>query len=664
MSTHTRESDVTAADAILGPLNAAQREAALAITGPVAILAGAGTGKTTTVTRRIAWQVASGTFAARDILAVTFTDKAAGELRERLGALGVRGIEARTFHSAALWMLKYLWPQYTGSELPQLMPQKILLLEDIVRGLPAPDCFRPRRELAQEIEWAKNRRVTPERYLDELDRTGHEQPLKDARRMQRIYADYEAAKERRGQWDYEDLLGKLADLLDAHPEAAARLSKRFRAVTVDEYQDVNLLQQALLDHWTCDAESVCVVGDDYQTIFGFTGASPSWLLEFPERHPDATVVRLEDSYRSTTPVLALANRLTPLLGGFEKTLRPCEALAALVDPPAVRCEVFGTKVEEARAIARACQALHLDEGVPWNEMAILYRINARSPEFEAALTDAGVPFVVTSGAYLDRAGARGVLRQLDYRRSASDVPSEVRGAAERGGWRADGQVKGNDEAQTLQEDLSRLVEMSMEQEDAWGDVGEFADAVRARFAVRHEGNGVALLTMHRAKGLEWTAVFLPRLNDRELPFKSRTSAADVDDERRLLYVGITRAKRHLALSRAVEAGAPSTFLRDLGMAVPDPVRTRSSSRSGRSSPSVQLDEGHPLVVALREWRREVSTSIGKPAYTVFSDATIANIVATRPTSPGALLEVSGVGPSKLEKYGEAVIDLVREHDDG
>ncbi|MBC7461040.1 MAG: ATP-dependent DNA helicase UvrD2 [Thermoleophilia bacterium] len=655
------ESTPASAD-LLARLNPAQRVAAEAVRGPVAILAGAGTGKTTTVTHRIAWQVASGTFAARELLAVTFTDKAAGELRERLTRLGVRGVEARTFHGAARWMLSIMWPHYRGTPMPELPPQKGLLLDQIARSLPAPDCFRPRRELAQEIEWAKNRRVAPKDYLAELDRTGHEQPLRDAGRMLMVYEAYEAAKRSVNAWDFEDLLWQLADLLDEFPEAAERLRKRFRAVTVDEYQDVNPLQQALLDHWTSATNDICVVGDDYQTIFAFTGASPAWLLEFPQRHPDATVVRLEESFRSTPQVLELANRLTPKLGGFEKTLRTADALLAQPDftGPAPYVESYATRADEAAYVAREAKRLHLEEGVDYHEMAILYRINARSPEFESALAAAGVPFVVRSGAFLDRPGARGLLRMLDNdRRPGGDVRIAAQSAAERLGWREDGQVKGSDEAQTLQEDLSRLVGLAGS--EAWSDPATFAMAMRMRFAVNADTSGVELLTMHRAKGLEWDAVFLPRLNAKELPFKSRTSAADTDDERRLLYVGITRARRHLYLTRAADAGAPSEFLVELGVVSPQQVRTEArSSGSGRTRGSgVELDDSDPLVASLREWRRIESTKSGKPAYTVFDDKTIAAIVAAKPRSEGALLEVKGVGPAKVERYGETVIDLVR-----
>jgi len=559
-------------------------------------------------------------------------------------------------------MLGVLWPHYRpGTTMPTLAPQKGALLDQIVRQLPAPDCFRPRRELAQEIEWAKNRRVRPADYLAELDRTDHEQPLKDPGRMLLVYEAYEASKQAANVWDFEDLLWELADLLDAFPEAAERLRTRFRAITVDEYQDVNPLQQALLDHWTSADSDICVVGDDYQTIFAFTGASPRWLLDFPTRHPDATVVSLEESFRSTPQVLELANRLTPLLGGFEKTLRTADALLAgeHAAGPAPYVESYATRADEAAYVAREAKRLHLDEGVPYHEMAILYRINARSPEFESALAAAGVPFVVRSGAFLDRPGARGLLRMLERdQRVGVDTRIVAQGAAERLGWREDGQVKGSDEAQTLQEDLASLIELAGS--ETWETPAAFSMAMRMRFAVNADTSGVELLTMHRAKGLEWDAVFLPRLNAKELPFKSRTSAADPDDERRLLYVGITRARRHLYLTRAADAGAPSEFLVELGVVSAQVVQREARANSSRPRGSgIEWDMSDPLVASLREWRTLESTKAGKPAYTVFDDKTLAAIVAAKPRSEGALLEVKGVGPAKVERYGEIVLDLVR-----
>src|SRR5204862_778679 len=284
-------------------LNPEQRAAVEAVRGPVCILAGAGTGKTTTITRRIAWQVASRAFAPDELVAVTFTDKAAGALRSRLGALGVEGVRASTFHSAALALVR----RFAGDP-GRILATKALLLRQIGNTLPRPYRFRPAADLATEIEWAKNRRLTPQTYLAGLGE--HEPPLPPDLAY-RVFREYERRKADVGELDFEDLLGRTIGVLESDEQALATVRSRWRAFTVDEYQDVNLLQQTLLDLWLGESDDVCVVGDDYQSIYGFTGASAEWLLALPQRFPQAHVVRLEQNYRSTPQVLDLANRLVP-----------------------------------------------------------------------------------------------------------------------------------------------------------------------------------------------------------------------------------------------------------------------------------------------------------------------------------------------------------------
>ena len=283
-------------------LNPEQRRAAEAVRGPVCILAGAGSGKTTTITRRIAQQVAAGAFAPEQIMAVTFTEKAAGQMKARLAALGVQRVRASTFHSAALRQLRHFAPGDVG----RVLPSKALALRQLANALPAPYKFRPAGDLATEIEWAKNRRIAPEDYRAAA--RDREPPI-PADLMHRIYRDYEQRKAAEGAIDFEDLLELAVELFERDEAAREAFRAQYRAFTVDEYQDVNLLQQSLLDLWLGDRDDLCVVGDDYQSIYGFTGASPSHLLGIPQRFPQALVVRLEENYRSTPQVLALANRL-------------------------------------------------------------------------------------------------------------------------------------------------------------------------------------------------------------------------------------------------------------------------------------------------------------------------------------------------------------------
>jgi DNA helicase II / ATP-dependent DNA helicase PcrA len=604
-------------------LNDEQRRAVEAARGPVCILAGAGSGKTTTITRRIANQVATETFRPDQILAVTFTDKAAGEMRARLGRLGVSGVAARTFHSAALAQLHHFAPGRVG----QILASKALLLRQIGNTLPAPYKFRPAGDLATEIEWAKNRRLTPETYQREL---GDHQPPIPADLAYCVFYEYEQRKEGAGAVDFEDLLELAIRLYDEDETALMTFRDRYRAFTVDEYQDVNLLQQTLLERWLGVSDELCAVGDDYQSIYGFTGASPEHLLGLPRRFPHAQVFRLEQNYRSTPQILELANRLVPRLGGSEKVLRatrtdgPAPELAPCVDPEA-QC---------AALVARA-RALHAD-GIAYEEMAILFRLNSRSAELESALSEADIPF--QGASLLARDAARGLVKVL-RRRGAEPAATAVRAAAAQQGWVEQPQTGLGEREQTRQNDLAFLVRLAEAFETGEADVLAFLAMLEARFGSHgNDRRGIHLLTYHRAKGLEFDAVFLPRLEDKELPARQAKAPAQLTEERRLLYVGLTRARRHLLVTWA---GKPSPFLAELGVAAPPPRRAP--------------EPDDPVYAALKAWRLERSKSDDVPAYVVFHNSTLEEIATRGPSSLAELASVPGVGPTKIERYGEEVL---------
>ncbi|MGH2997427.1 MAG: ATP-dependent helicase, partial [Gaiellaceae bacterium] len=351
-------------------------------------------------------QVATGTFRPSQILAVTFTDKAANELRERLGRLGAAGVPARTFHAAALAQLRY----FRGEDVGELLPSKAPVLLPLARALPVPFRFRPLADLATEIEWAKNRRLTPATYRRSL---GEHEPPVPPDLMERVFRLYEERKVARGRIDFEDLLELAVRMYDEDPAALAGFRERYRAFTVDEYQDVNLLQQALLERWLGDRDDLCVVGDDYQSIYSFTGASPEHLLGMPGRLSGALVVRLESNYRSTPEILAVANRLVPGLAGSEKVLR-----AVLPTGPDPKVEPVVDRLAETVLVAEETRRLHEAEAVPWEEMAVLYRLNARSEDYEEALAQAGIPYQVRGGAFLARPAAQRTLRLLRGRPGA------------------------------------------------------------------------------------------------------------------------------------------------------------------------------------------------------------------------------------------------------
>ena len=616
--------------AILDGLNPEQRRAAEAVRGPVCILAGAGSGKTTTITRRIAWQVASGALRSDEVLAVTFTDKAAGEMRARLQRLSVDGVEARTFHAAALAQLR----RAKGDAPGRILASKALLLRQIGNTLPPPYRFRPAGDLATEVEWAKNRRLTPQTYHDGLN--GHEPPI-PADLMTTVFREYERRKQASGSIDFEDLLELAVRLYEEDEWALAALRERYTAFTVDEYQDVNLLQQSLLELWLGARDDLCAVGDDYQSIYGFTGASPEWLLGLATRFPQATVVRLEENYRSSPQVLGLANRLVPKLGGAQKTLRATRA-----EGPEPELRGFGSPEDEGAFVLERVRSLRAD-GVPFEEMAVLMRLNARSVDFEELFADARIPF--QGAALLSRDAARQLLKGLRGAGFGSLAGEVRRVACQQGLVQPVPDGLGEREL-VRQADLARLCVLAEEFDDGTKTVEQWVAWLKARFDHGAQG-GVHVLTLHRAKGLEFDTVFLPRVEEKELPCKPAMRVpAQLAEERRLLYVGITRARKHLALTWA---GKPSRFLLELGIEAAPP-RTVSKPRAE--------EPDDPTYQALKRWRLQRAKSEEIPAYVVFHNSTLAEIAARQPRTIAELASVPGVGPAKLERYGRDVLDAL------
>jgi len=614
-------------EAIFAGLNAEQCRAVEAVRGPVCILAGAGSGKTTTITRRIANQVAIGEFEPHEILAVTFTDKAATEMRERLERLGVGGVTARTFHSAALRQLHRL-----GTPPERIMSSKALLLRQLGNTLPPPYKFRPAGDLATEVEWAKNRRLTPATYLAGLGE--HEPPI-PSDLMFRIFRGYEVEKEERGFVDFEDLLESTIRLFDDDPGALAEVRSYFNAFTVDEYQDVNLLQQTLLDRWLGDRDELCAVGDDYQSIYAFTGATPDYLLGLPRRFANTTVIRLEDNYRSSPEVLALANRIVPSLGGAEKILR-----ATLPRGPEPVTRSFPAREAETAFVVDRIRALQA-EGVALGQIAVLCRTNARLADFEEPFHEAEIPF--QGAALLAREAARQLLKQL-RKHDTTEVAVTVRTLARDAGWRERPPEKLGEREMVRQSDLGRIVRLAAEFDDGQRTTRDFIADLEERFSSRGvDRQGVHLLTLHGAKGLEFDAVFIPRLEEKELPIRQAKKPHEIAEERRLFYVGLTRAKRHLALSWG---GKPSRFLAELDIAATPARKLR------------EAEPDDPLYAALKRWRLERATADDLPAYVVFHNSTLAEIAGRRPRDLSELSAVPGVGPSKLERYGPEVLAVL------
>ena len=543
-------------DELLDALDPEQREVALALTGPVCVLAGAGTGKTRAVTHRIAYGVRTGTYDPAAVLALTFTARAAGEMRTRLRDLGVAGVQARTFHSAALRQLGYFWPLTIGGPAPRVMQNKAQLVAGAAQRVGVPVDRIAVRDLAAEIEWARVSLVTAEDYPRAAGAIARAAPAgQDHATVARLLDAYEDVKTERGVIDFEDALLVLAGLLQSRQDVAEQVRRQYRHFVVDEYQDVSPLQQHLLDQWLGGRHELCVVGDPSQTIYSFTGATPHHLLSFTAHHPGARVVELIRDYRSTPEVVDLANRL--LTGARRPADRQQGALRLVAQQPSGPPVAFSEHEDdetEARAVAARIQAL-VTEGLALEEIAVLFRTNAQSEVYEAALTDAGLAYVLRGGErYFARAEIRKAMVYLrGAARSSADEPvgQVVRDILANVGWTPDPPAA-RGAAREQWEALQALVRLADDVAERGGDLRAVVLDLEERSAAQHAPAvaGVTLASLHAAKGLEWEAVFLVGLSEGLLPISLAETDAAVAEERRLLYVGITRARRHLQLSYA------------------------------------------------------------------------------------------------------------------
>ena len=710
MSLEAPASRSSAMRALVDDLDDEQREAVMAPRGPVCVLAGAGTGKTRTITRRIAYLVAAGHVAPSQVLAVTFTSRAAGELRTRLRALGQEAglgvatgaVQAMTFHAAARRQLHYFWPRVVGDTGWELLDSKFAVVAQAASRAAMQVSTDDVRDLAGEIEWAKSSLVSPEAYAATVAKAGRDIPF-DAEKIATVYAGYEAAKARRDGTtllDFDDLLLHTAAAIESDAAVAAEFRDRYRCFVVDEYQDVTPLQQRVLDAWLGDRDDVTVVGDANQTIYSFTGATPRYLLDFSRRFPEAALVRLERDYRSTPQVVSLANRVIAAARG-----RMAGSKLHLVgqrDPgPTPTFAEYPDEAAEAAAVAKAVRKL-IGAGTPASEIAVLYRINAQSEVYEEALTEAGVAFQVRGGeGFFSRQEIRQSLVALQRAAERStegdageDLPALVRTVLEPLGLTA--QPPAGTKARERWEALTALAEL-VDEEVATRPALELPGLVvelRQRADARHPPvvQGVTLASLHAAKGLEWDAVFLVGLADGTLPISHALAhgpdSEAVEEERRLFYVGITRARVHLALSWALarapggrQSRRPSRFLNGVAPQASNDSGPSKPRRQRGPAPRCRICNGalatptaimlrrcetcpsnvdEDLLAQLKEWRLATSKELSVPAYVVFTDNTLIAIAETLPSDEAALVAIPGIGARKLEQFGPDVLELVRK----
>jgi DNA helicase-2/ATP-dependent DNA helicase PcrA len=553
-------------DELLNGLDAEQRVAAEALLGPVCILAGAGTGKTRAITHRIAYGVATGAYAPSRVMALTFTNRAAAELRGRLRALGAGGVQARTFHAAALAQLNHFWPLVAGGRMPELAPGKARILGHAAQVLKLKLDTATLRDAASEIEFRKVSGLS----IDAYARAGRPTPGNlTAEQLADLMAAYETLKDERKLIDFEDVLLVTAGMIESEPQVAMQVREQYRFFVVDEYQDVSPLQQQLLELWLGDRRDVCVVGDASQTIYSFAGASSGFLLGFERRWEDAIVVRLEQNYRSAPPVVAAANEL---MRGRQGSL---VLHAAHADEPAPTPSVVQHPSDAAEATAVAASvAASIAAGSAPESIAVLYRVNVQAAALEQALTQAGVPYRIHGAKrFFDQPEVKQAvlaLRAASVTVSGEPLFKSVSDVLRSLGWtqsppEAAGAVRDRWES------LNALMTLA-DQAPAGTTFRRFTDELLERQAGQHEPTvrAVTLATLHSAKGLEWDEVHIVGLSEGLVPISYATTFEQVDEERRLLYVGITRARRRLRLSWSEtgtgRAGArqPSRFLAELG----------------------------------------------------------------------------------------------------
>ncbi|MDP9443455.1 MAG: ATP-dependent helicase, partial [Actinomycetota bacterium] len=538
---------------LLEPLDPEQREVATTLSGSLCVLAGAGTGKTRAITHRIAYGAHTGAFVPGRVLAVTFTTRAAGEMRERLRRLGVPDVQARTFHSAALRQARYFWPRVHGCELPTLTESKLPLLAEASHRCRLRADTPDLKDLAAEVEWAKVSNVRPDDYPVVAPRAGRAVASYDHDTTARVFAAYEDVKRDRGRMDMEDVLLCAAGLLADHARVAAEVQGQYRWFVVDEFQDVNPLQRTLLDLWLGDRDELCVVGDPDQTIYSFAGASPQHLTGFRRQHPNAAVVRLVRNYRSTPQVVAVANGLLsrPARGdgaGLLGAQRPGGA--------AVRFDEYADEVDEAKSVAAAIIAVR-DAGTPLRDVAVLFRVNAQSEAFEEALAARSIPYTVRGvERFFDRPEVRQAVTLLraaarSGEHSPQGLVSDATGVLSGLGWSAE-PPSGGRATRARWESLDALrglaAEVAATGTDA--DLAALVGELERRAAAQEAPNvdGVTLATMHAAKGLEWSAVFVAGVHEGTVPIGYAQTPAQLAEERRLLYVAVTRTRDRLAVS--------------------------------------------------------------------------------------------------------------------
>ena len=659
------------ADALLAGLNERQAEAVTAEGGPLVVLAGAGSGKTRVLTRRIAYRVAIEESDPRRVLALTFTRKAAGQLRTRLRDIGLRDdVVAGTFHGIALTQLRQRWAE-RGITPPSMLDRKYSFVRQLMNGYRGVDPL----DVVSEIEWARARLVAPESYGKAADLEGRTSPM-PADDMAELMHRYQQEKRQRRVVDFDDLLALAIRDLQSDTDYANAVRWRHRHLYVDEFQDVNPLQFELLRAWRGESDDLFVVGDPNQAIYGWNGADPNLLASFARREPSATVIELNDNYRSSPQILTVA---AASLAG-QGRLNPHRGKG-----PVPTITGYGNdKAEAAGIAARVKKAKSITE--KWGAQAVLVRTNAQLLPIEQELTALGIPVRVRGGhGPLGTQEVKSELRSLG--RPGIDLPQALASLDESlepqlgDDGEPEALVPAEIERRQNLAALSRLVHeyLTVDPDPNGPGLVAWISTVQGN-EVSIDGDAVELTTFHGAKGLEWPVVHLAGLEQGLVPISYAKTGAQLNEEQRLLYVGVTRAERELHLSWAAERTfgtrkskrQPSEHLELLQSAVEhlrrgysptdwraELARTRQAIPKKTAGAKVPNPVDDPVFDALRTWRRNQAKAADVPAFVVFNDQTLRAIAKRRPSSKSQLAGMPGIGPVKLERYGDQLLDILR-----
>ncbi|QDZ42151.1 ATP-dependent DNA helicase UvrD2 [Corynebacterium sp. sy039] len=686
----------------LSLLDADQKQAALAPRGPVAILAGAGTGKTRTITYRIAHLIEQGLVSPQRVLAVSFTKRAAGEMRQRLTNMGISGVQTRTFHSAAHKQLSHFWPQIGGSLQWQQVDKTYALVAQAAQRIGVSSEKENIKDIKTEIDWAKANLLSPNGYASYVHQHNDRTLNESVEKVAAVYAEYERLKDAGEHllFDYNDILLHIAGAIENQPAIAEQIREQYRTFVVDEYQDVTPLQQRLLEAWLGGRDDLTVVGDPSQTIYSFGGATVRYLQEFSKKYPHAVTIKLQRDYRSTPEITGLANHVISQAKG---TLAAHTLTLQGMQPtgPHPAFSRYADDYAEAQAVAQKIKDL-IAQGVAAGQIAILFRTNSQTAVLEQALAEAQISYYVhNDDEFFQRPEIKQAISQLirinmrleqekaqldsdvalvDLVRNALApvglVAQEPQGQHARARW------------QTLRSLMDIIVDI-VQQQPHMG-LAQLLTELHNRHQRQHNPapSGVSLATLHTAKGLEWEAVFLIGLSDGLLPMTHAITVGGeaIEEERRLLYVGITRAQKYLYCSyaKARHAGGRasrhcSRFLahgeygfnpqpssakrRGVHCRVCGVSVTTAQEKTLRRCSACMQDmpaQVHERFEQLALWRTRQAQSQNVPAYMVFSDATLWSLALENPRTEYELLSISGIGAVKLEHYGSELLALLKK----